>query len=110
MREDFITNEAWEDLCWLVYGIEGLSNKYLSKDKSPRKVQRRGGSGVCKLEFAAFHQRNPNGSEFDIRGIEVRSSAYRGYAVSRFLMMIEAHSGRDNKVDLISLSAKLLKK
>ena len=109
-KNEFITNESWEDLCWLVYGIEGVSMEYLSSDQKQRMMQRRGGSDVCEFEFAAFRQSNSNGSEYDIRGIEARRSAYRGHNVSSFSRLVKANSGREDRVDLISLSAKLLKK
>ena len=73
-------------------------------------MQRRGGSDVCEFEFAAFCQSNSNGLEYDIRGIEARRSAYRGHNVSSFSRLVKANSGREDRVDLISLSAKLLKK
>ena len=109
-KNAFITNETWEDLCWLVYGIEGVSREYLSSDKKQRMMQRRGGSDVCEFEFAAFRQSNSNGSEYDIRGIKARRSAYRGHNVSSFSRLVKANSGREDRVDLISLPAKLVKK
>ena len=90
--------------------LKGLSNEYLKEDKSRRMNQRRGGSDVCEHEFAAFRQSNSNGTEYDLRGIEARRSAYRGHNVSSFSKIVKANSGRENRVDLISLSEKLVKK
>ena len=104
---EFITNESWEDLCWLVYGIKGLSKEYLKEDKSRRMNQRRGGSDVCEHEFAAFRQSNSNGTEYDLRGIEARRSAYWGHNVSSFSKIVKSNGGRENRVDLISLSEKI---
>ena len=109
-KDEFITRESWDDLCWLVYGIEGLAKDYLCLDKSIMMMQRRGGSDVCENEFGAFRQSNSNGSEFDIRGIEARRSAYRGHNVSCFSRMVKTNSGREDRVDLVNLSAKLLKR
>ena len=109
-KDEFITNKSWEDLCWLVYGIKGIACEYLLNNKSRRIMQRRGGSDVCENEFAAYRQSNSNGSEFDIRGIEARRSAYRGYNISSFSKMIKSNSGREDRVDLVSLSSKLIKK
>ena len=109
-KDEFITSESWEDLCWLVYGIEGMAQEYLENDKSRRMNQRRGGSDVCEFEFAAFRQSNSNGSEYDIRGIEARRSAYRAHDISSFSRIVKANSGREDRVDLASLSAKLVKK
>ena len=72
--------------------------------------QRRGGSDVCENEFAAFQQSNSNETEFDLRGIEARRSAYRGHNVSSISKMVKANSGRENRVDLVSLSEKLIKR
>jgi hypothetical protein len=109
-KDEFITRESWEDLCWLVYGIQGVAQEYLNKDKSRRMMQRRGGSDCCENEFAAFRQANSNGTEFDIRGIEARRSAYRGHNVSSFSRIVKSNSGRENRADLVELSAKLIKK
>ena len=75
-KDEFIISKLWEDICWLVYGIEGIAQQYLMLDKSRQMNQRRGGSDVCEFEFAAFRQSSSNGSEFDICGIETRCSAY----------------------------------
>ena len=37
-KDEFITNESWEDLCWLVYGIEGLAKEYFCTDNSRRMM------------------------------------------------------------------------
>ena len=79
-------------------------------DKSRRMNQRGGGSNVCEFEFTAFRQSNSNGSKFDIRGIEARHSAYRGQNISSFSRIVKTNSGRENRVDLATLSAKLVKK
>ena len=91
-------------------GLRGLAKEYLHTDKSLRMMQRRGGSYVWEFEFAAFRQSNSNGSEFDIRGIEARWSAFRGHNVSSFSRLVKANSGREDRVDLVSISAKLVKK
>ena len=109
-KNEFITNESWEDLCWMIYGIIGMSLIYLRKDGSQRMMQRRGGSDCCENEFAAFRQSNSNGTEYDIRGIEARRSAYRGHNVSSFSKIVRSNSGREDRVDLASLSAKLITK
>ena len=109
-RYEFITRESLEDLCWMIYGIDGISKIYLKKDSLLRMMQRRGGSDVCENEFAAFRQSNSNGTEFDIRGIEARRAAYRGHNVSSFSKIVKSNSGREDRVDLVSLSANLLKK
>ena len=101
---------SWDDLCWLVYGLEGIAQEYLFKDKSRRMMQRRGGSDVCELEFAAYRQSNSNGCEYDIRGMEARRSAYRCHNISSFSRMIKSNSGREDRVDLASLAVKLSKK
>ena len=77
MKEEFITNESYEDLCWLVYGSKGIDQEYLLNNKSRQMMQRRHGSDCRELEFAAFRQANSNGFEYDIRGIEARRSACR---------------------------------
>ena len=109
-KNEFITNESWEDLCWMIYGIIGISSIYLRKDESRRMMQRRGGSDCCENEFAAFRQSNSNGTEYDIRGIEARRSAYRGHNVSNFSKIVKSNSGREDRVDLASLYAKLIPK
>ena len=38
-KDEFITSESWEDLCWLVYGIEGIVQQYIMLDKSRRMNQ-----------------------------------------------------------------------
>ena len=70
-------------------------------------IQRRGGSDVCENEFAGFRQSNSYGTEYDLSGIEARSSAYRGHNISSFSKIVKSNSGRENRVDLISLSDKL---
>ena len=90
--------------------MEGLASKYLKKDGSLRMMQRRGGSDVCENEFAAFRQSNSNGTEYDIRGIEARRSAYRGHNISSFNKIVKSNSGREDMVDLVSLSAELIRK
>ena len=109
-KDEFITGESWEDLCWLVYAMEGIATEYLLKDKSRRMMQRRGGSDVCENEFAAFRQSNSNGTEYDIRGIEARRSAYRGHNVSSFSKLVKSNSGRGDRVDLQILSERLKRK
>ena len=73
-------------------------------------MQHRGGSDCRENEFAAFRQSNSNGTEYDIRGIEARRSAYRDHNVSRFSKIVKSNSGREDRVDLASLSAKLITK
>ena len=109
-KDKFITSESWEDLYWLVYSMEGIAQEYLKNDKSCRMMQRRGGSDVCEFEFAAFRQSNSNKSEYDIRGIEVRRSVYIGHNVSSLSRIVKSNSGREDRVGLVSLSAKLVKK
>jgi len=109
-KEQFITKETWEDLCWLVYGLEGLANQELKDDKSRRICQRRGGSDCCENTFAAYRQGNSNGTELDIRQMEARRGAYRGQGVSCFSRAVKSNSGREDRVDIVSLSAELNKK
>lgn len=80
------------------------------ENKSIRMMQRRGGSGSCEFEFSAFRQSNSNGFEYDIRGIEARRSAYRGHNVNNFSPLVKYNSRREDRVDMVSLSAKLAKK
>ena len=75
-KDEFITDESWEDLCWLVYKIKGVAQNYPSSDKSKGMMQRRGGSEICELEFSAFCQSNSNRLEYDIRDIEARRLSY----------------------------------
>jgi hypothetical protein len=109
-KDEFITKESYEDLCWLVYGLEGVAKEYLKQDKSRRMMQRRGGSDCCENEFASFRQANCNPTEFDLRTIEARRAAFRGHDVSSFSRIVKSNGGRENRVDLVSLSAKLIKK
>ena len=94
-KNEFITNETWEDLCWMVYGMEGLASKYLKKDGSLRMMQRRGGSDVCENEFAAFRQSSSNGTEYDIRGIEARRPTYHVHNIGSFNKIVKSNSGHD---------------
>ena len=104
-KYEFITNKSWEDLCWLVYSMEGIAREYLKINKSCRMR-----SDVCKFEFAAFRQSNSNGSENDIRGIEATRLSYRGHDVSSFSRIVKSNSRREVWVDIASLSAKLVQK
>ena len=70
-----------------------MAREYLKKDKSRRMNQRRCGSDVCENKLATHRQSNSNGTEFDIRGIEARRSAYRGYNISSFNELVKSNSG-----------------
>ena len=73
-------------------------------------MQRRRGSNVCELQFSAFCQANSSDSECDIRGIEARRSAYRGHNINNFSHLVRLNSRRENRVDLIALPEKIIKK
>ena len=94
----------------MVYAIEGIAKEYVYADGSRWMMQRRGGSDVCKFEFATYRQSNSNATELDIRGLEARWSAYHGHNISSFSKIVKSNSGREDRVNLVSLSSKLMKK
>ena len=48
----FITQESYEDLCWMVFGTAGVACTYLDKNWRLKMHQGRSGSDVCEHFFA----------------------------------------------------------
>ena len=52
------SNEIYNDLCWIIYGLKGVSLFYLEEEKRWPIIQRRGGTDDIEHDF--LHQRNKN--------------------------------------------------
>ena len=95
----------------MVYTLAGIASEYMKKDKSWKIMQRRGGSDCCEFGFAAFFLSNSNGTEYDIRGIDVQRSAFLGHNVSSsFSHIFKSNFRQGNRVGFESLTAKVIKR
>ena len=56
-KERFITNESFEDLTWMVFGVVGVSMTYLKADKQYVFDQGRSGSDCCEHHFGNIRMR-----------------------------------------------------
>ena len=57
--KEFVPWQTYEDLCYLIFGLVGLSRCYLQEDKGWTLVQRKNGSDDVEHEFAGIRVRNP---------------------------------------------------
>ena len=102
----FIPNESWEDLCWLVYGIEGVATTYLKDNKSLVMHQKNGGSDVCEHNFADTRARNQNPDTQSTNSILGRRAGLRAQMNgNEFNLRPKSNSGRGDKPDLGALCA-----
>ena len=59
-KERFITNESFEDLTWMVYGVVGVSMTFLKADKKYVFDQGRSRSDYCEHHFGNIRMRYNN--------------------------------------------------
>ena len=74
---NFIPKYSYEDLCWTIFGLVGLCQKYLRTDGSRMLDQKRHGSDCCEHHFANCVNNNPNASLSDFRSYSARSTGIR---------------------------------
>ena len=100
VKVKFIPEQSWEDLCWLVYGIEGVATTYLFEETSRVMVQRRGGSDVCENMFAEIRFANQRPTGEQASQVVARRSGFRGAEGKAFTRIVKTNSDRGEIVDL----------
>ena len=100
VKVEFIPEQSWEDLCWLVYGIEGVATTYLFEETSRVMVQRRGGSDVCENMFAEIRFANQRPTGEQASQVVARRSGFRGAEGKAFTRIVKTNSDRGEIVDL----------
>jgi hypothetical protein len=61
----FLPQSTYEDLCWMIFGLVGLSQNYLKADKSRVLVQRRLSTDNVEHTFGHVRANNPEFSVFE---------------------------------------------
>ena len=81
--KEFVPWQTYVDLCYLIFGLVGLSRCYLQEDKGRTLVQRKNGSDDVEHEFAGIRVRNPKPTIQDCVLVTGRRSGCRQSVFTR---------------------------
>ena len=101
------SSEIYNDLCWIVYGLKGVSFFYLEERKRWSMVQRRGGTDDVEHAFA--HQRNKN-SNPTIRDCNQTLGRDNGMKSTTFSLRAKSNTSGDKVIYISDLKQTLLNK
>ena len=101
------STEIYNDLCWIVYGLKGVSSYYLEDGKRWRMVQSRGGTD--DVEHAFSHQRSKNSTP-TIQDCNQTLGRYTGLKSTTFSLKSKSNTSGDKVIYLSELKQSLLNK